>query len=57
MIYDMLYDWQKELIDKYKQNIIKCGTYPEAFRNALGDYYYIARFENKSECKILLNLL
>lgn len=40
-----------EIMNKYKDNIVKYGDYPESFRNALGDRYYIARFNNLESMK------
>ena len=38
-----------DIMNKYKDNLFKHGFYPESFRNAMGDEFFMFVFENKKE--------
>lgn len=38
-----------DIMNKYKDNLFKHGFYPESFRNAMGDEFFMFVFENEKE--------
>ncbi|MBO8427809.1 MAG: ATP-grasp domain-containing protein [Firmicutes bacterium] len=40
---------KEEINEKYKRNITMSGDYPLAIRDAMGDYYYFAKFDTLEE--------
>lgn len=40
-----------QIIEKYCNEIQKMGDYPSSFRNALGDHFYIAKFDSLKKLK------
>lgn len=39
----------EEILSKYKNHITMSGEYPLAIRDAMGDYYYFAKFDTLEE--------